>query len=128
MMTMADFTYSPLHSAIRYDASNIAESTTANHGRQDSSGFISLAPFRAFDCNSGAIVGFGAIQVFSIFARVLLSMVGDQGVLKEHDFCATVHLDVLVCLGMCCSLKWVEFRHDSPSWTHKSIFYFFMNQ
>jgi hypothetical protein len=61
-MTMADSTYSPLHSAVCYDASNIAESTTANRGRQDSSGFISLAPFRAFAWNSGAIVGF-AIQV-----------------------------------------------------------------
>jgi hypothetical protein len=130
MMTMADSIYSPLHSAICYDASNIAESTTANRGRQYSSGLISLAPFRAFAWNSGAIVGF-AIQIFSIFARVLLSMVIDQGAHKEHDFRATVlrclaHLDVLVYLGICCFFALVEFRHDSP-WRRKSIFYLFMN-
>jgi hypothetical protein len=132
MMTMADSTYSPLHSSVCYDASNIAESTAANRGRQDSSGFICLASFKAFAWNSGAIVGFGAIQVFSIFARVLvLSMVVDQGALKEHDFLVTVlrclvYLDVLVYQGMCCSFVLVEFRHDSP-WRRKSIFYLFMN-
>jgi hypothetical protein len=38
---------------------------------------------RAFAWNSGAIVGFGAIQVFSMFARVWLSMVVDQGALER---------------------------------------------
>jgi hypothetical protein len=131
MMTMAHSTYSPLHSAACYDASNIAESTTANRGRRDSSGFICLVPFRAFTWNSVAIVGF-AIQVFSIFARVLvLSMVVDQGAPKEHDFRATVlrclaHLDVLFYLGICCSVASAGFRHDSP-WRRKSIFYLVMN-
>jgi hypothetical protein len=59
-------------------------------------------------------------------------MVVDQGALKEHDFRPTVlrclaHLDVLVYLGILCSFTWVEFRHDSPSWRRKSIFYLFMN-
>jgi hypothetical protein len=129
-MTMADSTYSPLHSAVCYDASNIDESTTANRGRQDFSGFICLVPFRAFAWTSGAIVGF-AIQGVSIFARVL-SMVVDQGALKEHDFRLTVlrcvaRLDLLVYLGILCSFAWVECRHNSPSWRRKSIFYLFMN-
>jgi hypothetical protein len=131
-MTIADSTYSPLHSSVCYDASNIAESTTnASRGRQDSSSSTPLAPFRAFTWNSGAaIVGF-AIQVVSIYASVL-SVLVDQGALKEQDFCATVlrwwlaRLDVLVYLGIMCSFVWVDFRHDSP-WRRKSIFYLFMN-